>query len=393
MNAPVTLSLLEDSPQELPSEGTVSSALDSPPPQLKVLNFEEVIGAVEVLEGLRLEAEPTDCTERGVNADAADDVVSLDKVRFLDRTHAHVPGFGTLRMTDWVRRQIGGLIGVRWDRFFGPFEEKEDADAINRAVSDHLERRRDGSPKLRVIARSAQSTADDPTPIWRGAVGPKYSEVRDLTLLQNLDKAGSPIIRDFWGFSRAKLVDNASYYTLIDKEPFDLVGDLLPGDVGYIGAHFRTSEVGAYSLIMDVHVLRAVCVNGLVVVIDGKHLYRRVHRGLDVSTLPKVFSTCLDGAMAHRDTMVDLNKRLFRRKPSNPAREITDFLSSQRVPKVLQKTALNSYNEDEQLQSYGSYGILQALTRVSARLGSLPAKQQEIESLAWKYAESIAKAA
>jgi len=370
-------------------------------PAPKLTSYDTVMSRVTTLDDLRMTPEKTSSRARGLTSDEdlGLDVMSIAKLNFTSAGSVQVPGHGLLRMTPWAQRQLGNQIGVRWNKFFGD----QDADRINRAVRDHL-RVREEPPVMRIVAREHVKGDNSGTDgLLRGFVSPTYTELRDARLLDRMRTVvGRPQLKDM-GFTKFDLRDNGSHYTLVYSEPVELTpgryaADNFRGfdgherpdrDVGYVGLRLRNSEVGAYSYTADAYAMRLVCINGMMVLVEGERVMKRRHVGLtDDDKLDEIIDNTFQALPKLRETIVARNKALRALDVPDPESEIRAFLGRKKQPKTLIEAVIGAYDDEPEATAYG---VLQAITRTSAALHDVPDRQHEMELLAGEYMEQQSK--
>lgn len=370
---------------------------------MSLTRYDDVLQSVTALDDLRIIPDSVSARGRGIYGDDPGiDCISLNKMKFTEAGGVHVPGYGLLRMTGWARRQLGNEIGVRWDKFFG----EQDPDKINRAVQDHL-RARGVSPIKKMIARNHVSSKETGTDgLLRGLVSTTYSEVRDARLFDRMRIIiGSKQLKNM-GFAKWDLRDNGSHYSLVHNETIDLTGrNLKPGgfeglsgphgapqkDIGYYGLRLRNSEVGAYSYTADAYIMRLVCINGLMVMVEGERIMKRKHIGLgDDEKLDEMIDNTFKALPKVREKIVATNKILSGVRIPDPEAEIRNFLARNKQPKIIQDNAVKAYM-DEPVDN--ALGIVQAITRLGMAMRNIPDRQHEIELLAGTYIDKAVKAA
>jgi hypothetical protein len=329
--------------------------------------------------------------------------MTLDKLLFTSAGTVQAPGFGLMQMTGHAQGQIGKLIGVRWNKFFG----NQDPDKINRAVRDHLKSLHDDEkPVVKLIARKHFPGDRRPSDaLLRGVVTPGYSEVRDAMILDRIRATQGPSKIKEMGFSTFDLRDNGSHYCLVFKEPVDLSKMGLPptaftgrsgphgappGDAGYFGFRMRNSEVGSYSYTVDGYIMRMVCINGLMVPVDGERILKRVHRGLSEKKLDELIEMMFTKIPHMREEIAAKNRRLKAIALRDPEEEIRNFLGRQAQPKVMQDAVVEAYGQEP---NPTAFGVLQAITAAARALRDAPDRQHELELLGGTYVETaIARA-
>lgn len=394
--------------QETAAAHRVSSALDWDIPELKLRSFDTVMQTVQKLEDLRIDEKKVEhVSAKGRGVDPSDDpgyiCMALDKLLFTSAGTVQAPGFGLMQMTAHAQGQIGKLIGVRWSKFFG----NQDPDKINRAVRDHLKSLPDEEkPIVKLIAREHYGKGNRASDaLLRGVVSPGYSEIKDSVILERIRATQGPSKMKDMGFTTFDLRDNGSHYCLVFGEPVDLTKMGLPPsdfagrtgphgappkDVGYYGFRMRNSEVGTYSYTADGYIMRMVCINGLMVPVEGERILKRVHRGITEKKLDELIEGMFRKIPHLREEIAAKNRRLKSVVLHDPEEEIRNFLGRQGQPIVVQDAVVQAYSQEPQATAYG---VLQAITSAARALRNAPDRQHELELIGGTYVETAIKRA
>lgn len=372
-------------------------------PTLKHLPYDKVMKEVTALEDLRITPDRTSKRGRGIDKDTDDpgyDCMALSRLKFTAAGTIQVPGFGLLTTTKWAERQLGSIVGVKFGKFF----ENQDPDKINRALQDHF-RARGETPVMKIVARRHIGSSTGSDGVLRGIVGRRYTMVKDSTFVDRLRHNLGPGHLDDMVFTTMDLRDNGSHFVIVDRTPtnlFDMKDSVRnlnphrdaqwnpPSDVGYYGLRIRNSEVGAYSFTGDGYAVRLVCINGMLVAVDGERIVSRVHRGLDMETLDELINDMFRSIPRIRETVVNSNKKLRKINIDDPEEEIRNFLGRKKQPNFIQDAAVKAYFEEPQ---DNAFGILQAITRLGMAIRDVPDRQFEIEGLANEYQKHVLKKA
>lgn len=314
-----------------------------------------------------------------------------------------VPGIGILNMTDWSRRQLGGMLGVQWNKWFNPDTVKPEE------IQQEMQRRfsRTGqSSKLRARRfKKGDPGAKKADGFLRAVLSPTYSSIDDIRVfgrlaakfrgrMDELSFIKNHLGTDFYN-------EKASHYSVVGppvnmgdidrghSDPrvrgiYDMAereGLLPDADWVYQGFHVRNSEVGYTAVTIDATTFRLVCLNGAIVTISDGRLMYRMHRGIEDEGI----DVLLDSAFRKMPGVWDLNQRrmagLKDRIIGDPKEEITKFLEKNKASKTFIEAVIKAY-EEEPLMS--GYGVLQALTRAAHQETDMD-KRYEIEELAGKY--------
>ena len=70
-----------------------------------------------------------------------DTVVELKNTTITENLNMRVPGLGILELTDWAKYQIGGALGIKWDKWFGIDKLPDVVVATSKEIQEELTRR------------------------------------------------------------------------------------------------------------------------------------------------------------------------------------------------------------------------------------------------------------
>lgn len=345
-----------------------------PHSEIKTIPFSDVYAKIEALDNLRIPSPPR--------------VAKLSDLHFVSPTVAEVPDAGTMQLTDWAQRRIGGMLGVKWHKFFDPM----DPDVARMAIESHLQGLGPECPKVKLVMRGLLDSEDHmgTDGILRGVVSPAYSEFRDLHALDRLYEVGESVLDVDWGFSAVNLLDNGSHFTLLLKEPFELIHG--SGDYGYVGLRLRNSEVGAHSWTGSLIVIRQVCINGMIVTFVDTQYFRFVHKGMLVDRVDEPIEAALNRCYEVVQELPRAYEQLRDFRIEDPMAHLEDFLERRNVSPKLRRAMAEAY-DIEDVEGDNAYHVLQAITRLSPALRGDPNRQRLIEEIAGGYAQEILKAA
>lgn len=339
-----------------------------------------------------------------------DQVVDLEKVNIIpDGNEKHpgvmleVPNIGRLTLTDWSKRQLGSILGVRFDKWFDPEVVKAEE------IQEELRRRFSRTHESRKI-RARKFDAKDPgnkfaDGFCRAVLSPTYAPIDDVRIFNRLAKRHRGMMDDF-GFIQNHLGsdfynDRSSHYTVVGepinmgpidrdhpdkrvRDIYDLAereGQLPSDDWVYQGFHFRNSEVGHTAVTIDSSTFRLACLNGCTISVKNGRLLYRVHRSLDDEAIDGL----LDGAFRKMPAAWEQNRKrmvtLRDFKLDDPETEILKFLARQKATKLFQDAVKEAY-EEEPLPN--KYGVLQALSKAAQAELDMD-KRAELEEMAGNY--------
>jgi hypothetical protein len=198
-----------------------------------------------------------------------DQVLPVSRLRATIDGFIEVPGAGSLNLTEWSRRQLANLLGIRWDRWFSsdivaPADRAEEINRRLRHLGDEWQIR------SRRWAAGESAKGDG---VLRAFVGPGYAPIDDLRVFETLQRI-LPGQLDEFRFVRLDLTPQSSQYAVVSLAEVDL-GARGP-DRHRNGFLIANSEVGARSLSILTWIWRLVCTNGMVAA--ASQLFRMIHR-------------------------------------------------------------------------------------------------------------------
>ena len=378
-----------------PQRGSLHPEWDVP--QLNKLRaYDEVRQEVEHLRDLRIRPKRTSLRARGIETESnvGDDVIDLRALQFSSAGQVQVPGQGVLDMTSWARQQLGGELGVRWDKFFAHQEPHQ----IQSAVTNHLHARdtSEGGTLRKVIARRHDKGEEKASSVGdlRAFVSPSYAEIPDALLLDRMEHTiGRGRLNDM-GFYQTGMTDRGTFMSLVYRDAINITGKTGEDEMAYYGLRLRNSDVGAFSLVGDGYLLRLICTNGMIMAVaEDRWLYRR-HRQINEEQLGSLIDGMFEKLVDERGEIVTRNQRLLDTKVEHPAAEIRNFLRRNHRPKVEQDAAIRGFVEDaglempedeNDLSPSNAYTILQGIARLGMAIRSNVERSHGIELLAGNY--------
>ncbi|MBF0502320.1 MAG: hypothetical protein HQM09_19425 [Candidatus Riflebacteria bacterium] len=303
-----------------------------------------------------------------------DTVIELNKLRVLDNAKVQIPGLGEYEMTDWSRKQMSLLVGIKYDRWFNNASPADQSAELTRrfARSNEL---------VRLRTRKNDHLSTDG--ILRGFVSPKYTPVKDsqiarlmLMALRNVD----PDMR----LIRANITDRTVSYVIGVGHPY-LIGG--PGDVGDVwgGILVRNSDVGYASLKISLYLTRLICRNGMTAPLpnSGTLFCRKHTKGiLDDNLLQLLGEKLVEvPGQLRQSGQIMLNASSV--QIANPEEEIARILDNSNLPKRLLTPVLAAYAIEPRPNAFG---VSSAFTRAAQGFSS--EERLEIENAASAYLQT-----
>jgi hypothetical protein len=246
-----------------------------------------------------------------------DATVHVSDLVFTPEGHVVVPGVGPHALTSLAKRQLAGMVGIRWERWFQSASPDERAEELNRRL-----KRTPGERKLRAWADTTGATAGT----LRAILPPGYEPIDDLRIFESL--------RSNMGSLSASTCSSASRpeRRRASTPPCSATRAVLRGDDLVPGWSLRTSEIGQAPLSIDDYWLRLVCMNGLMVAVGGKRsLYRR-HRAIDDDQLGAAFVLALGRLPGRFERALELMASPWTRWSSTPTYWLPTPSTASRAP-------------------------------------------------------------
>lgn len=310
----------------------------------------------EVIEEIDA-VEKTNVDEIGQLADLSFE--SADVVRFSGKT---------LQLTDTAKSQLGSMFGVKWQKWFvAPGIEPK-------RIEDELRLRLQNMPKRDPIhgRKLFRMRVYKDQAVLRGILSDSYCAIDDRPLMHAITR---PKLRELfvgtdvrvlsapWGFMTS---DYPTHLTFLLDEPIE-VGEGETKDVYYPAIHVGNSEVGRKAVTIEDALIRVVCVNGMLRVLEKRNLLYQAHRKVDFDDIYKRASdavrTVRRGLPGLRDRILATHKL---RLPKEEFEErIKQFIRKAQLPKSYQDMVIEAHKEEPEETMFG---LIQALTLAAQRL-------------------------
>ena len=165
----------------------------------------------------------------------ADAVVPVSKLRATPEGLIDIPGIGACALTDWSRKQMASLLGVRLDRWFENASPVERADEMNRRL-----RRATGDIRVR-STRIVDADADADGTV-KAFVSVGYSAIADSAVARIVMSALRPMDTDM-RLLRTDVTDRSSTFSVAVGKPFNPCESAIVGQVwGSVTIRLRRSR-------------------------------------------------------------------------------------------------------------------------------------------------------
>jgi len=285
-----------------------------------------------------------------------DQVLPISRLHATDDGFIEVPGVGTTSLSQWSRRQLAGILGIRWDRWFS----EDLVVPADRAAEINLRfRRSSDSLKIRMRRWAADEEAKGDA-VLRAFVSPTYAPIDDLYVFEALKNVLGGRIEELC-FVRLDVTDESSQYAAVNREEVDF--GIAKPDRHRNGFLIANSETGSRSLTLLVWIWRLVCTNGLIA--PESSVFRMVHRrqkdgvmqeklGRAVRLLPEYWQ---------RAERTLRNARLDPVDDPHAALEVMVTAHPQLRP--ISDSVYDAYDQDPEPNRFG---LIQAITRAAQAL-------------------------
>ena len=331
-----------------------SAALSTTP--LSGQSFETVMGKVSANSALAL----------------PDQVMPISRLRATDDGFIEVPGVGMTSLTQWSRRQLAGILGIRWDRWFS----EDLVVPADRAAEINLRFRRSSDAlKIRTRRWTTHEEAKGDA-VLRAFVSPTYAPIDDLQVFEKLDSVLGGRMQELC-FVRLDVTDESSQYAAVNRQDVDL--GITKPDHHRNGILIANSETGSRSLTLLVWIWRLVCNNGLVA--PESSVFRMVHRrqkdgvmqaklAIAVRLLPEYWNRTERALRNARQDPVD-----------DPHATLEVMVTAHPQLRPISESVYDAYEQDPEPTRFG---LIQAVTR--AAQGLRPEDRLTVEEFAGRIA-------
>jgi hypothetical protein len=274
------------------------------------------------------------------------------------------PKLGAFAPTEWAARQLGSLLGARFDKYFERATGAERAEELNRRLA---------RATTNVRLRTARTV--DGANVVRAVVTPGYSPVRDSLVARNLATALGAVEGDVT-VARLAETDMTVGFVVQVGRPVRVpeVGDI------HGGIFCRNSGVGFSSFVITLFLERLICTNGMCLPVDGGKFVRRRHRGLDEGALTKLLADRFAGLPGRLADGANLLRRSTTLTISNVEATIRAILQRARLPQKLVPQILEAHKREP---GYTAFAVLQAFT--AAARDVKPEDRFDLEAAAGAY--------
>lgn len=282
-----------------------------------------------------------------------------------------VPRHGSFRFTDWSRRQIASLLGLRWSRWFENASNAEKAEELNRRFA-----RASGEIRVRTTKTPTIDAPGDGALV--AFVSPGFTPVKDSAMAKRLVTALGSVDEEL-ALIRHDLTDRTSSYAVKIGKPYRIGG---PGEVGDVwgGVLCRNSGVGYASLVVTMFLHRLLCKNGMTAPLPDAVLLRSRHVAIDERTIDDRLITRFAALPGRLTQAAELLAASRDRKVDGVANTVREILRERRLPGKLVESIMRAYEREAHASAFG---VSQAFTLAAQDLD--PELRLELERAAGAY--------
>lgn len=285
-----------------------------------------------------------------------DQVLPISRLRATDDDFIEVPGVGLTSLTGWSRRQLSGILGIRWNTWFS----SDLTVPADRAAEMNLRFSRSSETlKIRTRRWAAHEEAKGEA-VLRAFVSPTYAPIDDLQVFETLNGVLGGRAQELC-FVRLDVTDESSQYAVVSRQDVDL--GIAKPDHHRNGFLIANSETGSRSLTLLVWLWRLVCTNGLVA--PESSVFRMVHRrqkdgviqaklAIAIRLLPEYWSRTERALRNARQDPVD-----------DPHAALEVMVTAHPQLRPISESVYDAYEKDPEPTRFG---LIQAVTRAAQAL-------------------------
>lgn len=276
---------------------------------------------------------------------------------------------GAFAFTDWSRRQLASIVGVRWDRWFARMNPGEQAEEVNKRLWS-------SEQKLK-IRTSRSGSPNGVAGVVNALVSPTFTPLPDSQVLDLVHEALAPVeptlrvVRHF-------VTDRTTSFVVGIGKPFRPGDDKDVGDI-WGCLYVRNSGVGFAAVSFIASLTRLLCKNGMVAPIPDASLLHRAHRSFDLEKLRKLLGERLrelPGRLADAGRVLVASRR---ERVVDARAALEEILKTAHLPRKLVPELERAFEAEPTLKG-SAFGISQAATRAAQAMS--PEDRFELERAA-----------
>lgn len=179
------------------------------------------------------------------------------------------------------------------------------------------------------------------------------------------------------------LEDEGFHLHILDP---DRVRAVLPGDDYFCGVYIGNSETGTRSVCCEAYLMRLVCSNGLVAMLDGQSLLRRRHIHIESQRFTHLLSGAVQTALETADGFIETLRHATTQIVPDPDLALERLSERWSLSQTTQSVARAALGRESPQVQESCYGLVQGLTEAAQLLPD--AARHDLEVLAGNLAQN-----
>ena len=213
----------------------------------------------------------------------------------------------------------------------------------------------------------------------RAVLSEHYSPLDNGSLCETL----VPLLESRHRVSWFGLEDEGFHLHIVDP---DRVRAVLPGDDYFCGIYIGNSETGTRSVSCEAYLMRLVCSNGLVAMLEGQSLLRRRHIHIESDRFRRTLAEAVQTGLEVADGFIETLRRATTQIVPDPGLTLERLAERWQLSETTQNVARAAIQREAPNVQETCYGVVQGLTEAAQLLPDTA--RHDLEVLAGKLAEN-----
>ena len=215
----------------------------------------------------------------------------------------------------------------------------------------------------------------------RAVLSEHYSPLDNAVLCETL----APLLESRHRVNWFGLEDEGFHLHIVDP---DRVRAVLPGDDYFCGIYIGNSETGTRSVSCEAYLMRLVCSNGLVAMLEGQSLLRRrhIHIHIESQRFQRTLAEAVQTGLEVADGFIETLRRATTQIVPDPALTLERLSERWQLSQTTQSVARAAIQREAPNVQETCYGVVQGLTEAAQLLPDTA--RHDLEVLAGKLAEN-----
>lgn len=213
----------------------------------------------------------------------------------------------------------------------------------------------------------------------RAVLSESYSPLDNGPLCDTL----APLLEARHRVSWFGLEDEGFHLHILDP---DSVRAVLPNDDYFCGVYIGNSETGTRSVQCEAYLMRLICQNGLVAMLDGQSLMRRRHIHIESGRFQNSLSEAVRAALETADGFIETLCRATSEPVPDVELALTRLGEKWNLSETTQNAARSAIAREAPAVQETCYGLVQGLTEAAQLLPDMA--RHDLEVLAGRLAEN-----